>query len=56
MTGVPKKSLLRMLAEYCSDPKEAHALQFLCTKAGRDLYGKLIEASKATLLDMLNVY
>lgn len=32
LTGVPKKSLLRMLAEYCGDATEKHRLLFLCSR------------------------
>ena len=34
LTGPPRKSLLRMLAEYCSDVDEQRTLLFMCSKAG----------------------
>ena len=38
VTSVPRKSLLRLLAEHCADPGERHALLHLCSSGGRAEY------------------
>lgn len=38
VTSVPRKSLLRLLAEHCADPGERHALLRLCSSGGRAEY------------------
>lgn len=56
ITGVPKKSLLRVLAEHCSSREDADALKFLTTRTGRDAYAKYIDAGRPGLLDILNAF
>ena len=38
LTGVPRKSLLRLLGEHCADAGERHALLHLSSRGGRDAY------------------
>ena len=38
LTGVPRKSLLRLLGEHCSDAGERDALLHLSSRDGRDAY------------------
>ena len=39
--GFPKKAVLRTLAEYCQDEKEANLLLFLSSRNGSDAYNRL---------------
>ena len=38
LTGVLRKSLLRLLGEHCADAGERHALLHLSSRGGRDAY------------------
>ena len=38
LTAAPRKSLLRLLGEYCSDAGERDALLHLSSRGGRDAY------------------
>jgi len=53
LTGVPKKSLLRILAEYCSDGGERHRLLHLSSRGGKEEYKSDIAAGQPSLLDLL---
>jgi methionine synthase reductase len=51
-----KKSLLRTLAEYCSDKEDETRLLELCSKEGNEQYMKMIKEDHLSLLDVLNVF
>ena len=53
LTSPPKKSLLRVLAEYCSNPKEKETLMHLCSRDGRKEYMERIVKSHCGFCDVL---
>jgi NADPH-ferrihemoprotein reductase len=53
LTSPPKKSLLRLLAEYCSDEKEKEKLMHLCSREGRADYMKSIIQAHYSFCDVL---
>lgn len=53
LTSPPKKSLLRILAEYCSDSKEKERLMHLCSKEGRKEYMDTIVKSHRAFCDIV---
>ncbi|ELU10569.1 hypothetical protein CAPTEDRAFT_221646, partial [Capitella teleta] len=52
--AVPSKSLLRVLVEHASDPREKRRLQELCSKQGAEHYQTFIRAPELSLLDILH--
>ncbi|KXS18268.1 riboflavin synthase domain-like protein [Gonapodya prolifera JEL478] len=52
LLAAPKKGLLRVLAESCSDPGEKREALFLCSKEGASSY-RALPALQPTLLDLL---
>jgi NADPH-ferrihemoprotein reductase len=56
VTTAPRKSLLRVLAEHCSEETEKNRLLFLCSRQGRDAYATAILAARPTLLDLLTTF
>jgi len=53
LTGPPKKSLLRVLAEHCSDPAEKAALMRLCSREGRQEYMETVLKAPRAFIDVL---
>ena len=48
ITGVPRKSLLRLLAEHCADADEQQRLLLLCSRGGRDAYNAQVAAPRVS--------
>ena len=53
LTGVPKKSLLRMLGEHCSDEADKNQLLYLCSRGGKDAYKAEVTSEQPSVLDLL---
>eukprot|EP00271_Cylindrocystis_brebissonii_P003286 TRINITY_DN1408_c0_g1_i4.p1 TRINITY_DN1408_c0_g1~~TRINITY_DN1408_c0_g1_i4.p1 ORF type:complete len:722 (-),score=109.53 TRINITY_DN1408_c0_g1_i4:140-2305(-) len=53
ITGVAKKGLLRVLAEYCSDDDDKTKLLYLSSRGGKDAYKSQIQEGRPGLLDLL---
>lgn len=51
-----RKSLLRLLAEHCSDSGEKQKLLHLSSRGGREAYALMTEPHSPTLLDLLRQY
>merc|ERR1712137_18136 len=56
LTSLPRKSFLRMLAEYCSVESEKQELIHLASTDGKSVYAQQIEATHPTLADLLDLY
>ena len=56
LTTAARKSLLRVLAEHCSEKADKDRLLLLCSRQGRDEYAKEILAARPTLLDVLDMF
>ncbi|CAG8446332.1 17285_t:CDS:2 [Acaulospora colombiana] len=55
LTSLPRKALLRMMAEYASDKLEKRNLLFLCSKQGAQQFNRLRE-QVPTVLDLLATF
>jgi NADPH-ferrihemoprotein reductase len=53
LSSPPRKALLRVLAEHCSDEKEREALLRLCSHQGTEEYERKIVEPRLTLLEVL---
>ena len=53
VTGCPRKSLLRFLAEHCTNAEEKDALLHLSSRGGRNDYEAQIRSQSPTLLTLL---
>lgn len=53
LTGTPRKSLLRLLAEFTTDATQKHTLLLWCSRGGRDAYAQEVVAAAPSLLDLL---
>ena len=56
ITSVPRKSFLRLLAEFCTDDNDKYSLMELCSRNGRELYNQQIQKAEPGLLDILKKY
>eukprot|EP00963_Diacronema_lutheri_P007204 scaffold630_cov350-Pavlova_lutheri.AAC.15 len=56
ITSIPRKSFLRLLAEFCTDQDDKYALMELCSKSGRELYNQEIQKAEPGLLDILKKF
>ncbi|GJQ08598.1 hypothetical protein GpartN1_g389.t1 [Galdieria partita] len=54
--STPKKSLLRLLGEFCVDDREERALLLLSSDIGRDTYRTLFIRGRVSLLDILMAF
>ncbi|CAI5969520.1 unnamed protein product [Closterium sp. NIES-65] len=54
--GTPKKGLLRILADYCSDRREQQRLLFLSSRGGKDAYKELVMERRPSLLELLRAF
>ncbi|XP_078349683.1 methionine synthase reductase-like [Oculina patagonica] len=54
--SVPSKALIRVMAEYTSNPQEKRRLQELCSKQGASDYTKFIREPGLSLLDFLYAF
>ena len=53
LTSVPRKSLLRLLAEHCGDASDRRALLHLSSRDGRADYAAQVVREQPSLLDLL---
>jgi NADPH-ferrihemoprotein reductase len=53
ITSVPRKSLLRALAEACAESEDRLKLLHLCSRGGRDAYKREMVEEAPTLVDLL---
>ena len=53
LTGPPKKSLLRVLAEHCGDEAEKANLMRLCSREGRQEYLESVVKSRRAAIDVI---
>ena len=54
LTSPPRKSLLRSLAEHCTDPQHARQLLHLSSRQGRDDYMRDIVHDRPSVVDLLH--
>jgi sulfite reductase alpha subunit-like flavoprotein len=52
----PRKTLLRMLGEYTTEPAEHYALLNLCSRGGKMAYDVMIKDDPPTLLELLHKF
>ena len=53
LSSVPRKSVLRLLAEHCLDPGEKRKLLYICSRNGREAYRKCMLEGNPGLLAIL---
>ena len=56
LTGPPRKSLLRLLAEHCGEATERRRLLHLCSRDGREEYATDMLAGRPSLLQLLRQF
>eukprot|EP01025_Chloroclados_australasicus_P048671 TRINITY_DN5522_c0_g1_i6.p2 TRINITY_DN5522_c0_g1~~TRINITY_DN5522_c0_g1_i6.p2 ORF type:complete len:402 (-),score=34.19 TRINITY_DN5522_c0_g1_i6:413-1618(-) len=56
ITGIQRKSLLRLLADHCSNNDEKLQLLLLSSRSGKEQYAKEIIEGQPSLLDLLNKF
>eukprot|EP00884_Botryococcus_braunii_P018195 jgi/Botrbrau1/5059/Bobra.37_1s0024.1 len=53
LTSIPRKSLLRILAEHCTAAGEKRELLKLCSRGGKEAYDSEVRDGRPSLLDLL---
>jgi len=56
ITSLPRKGLLRNMADYCEDPLDAAKLMALCSLEGKALFKTYIEETRPNLLELLQLF
>ncbi|GMH32828.1 hypothetical protein BSKO_00662 [Bryopsis sp. KO-2023] len=56
LTSIPRKTLLRYLAEQCSDQCDKSKLLYLCSRSGKDAYKSYVLDAQPSLLDILSSF
>ena len=54
LTGAPKKSLLRLLADHCSEPSEKRTLTYFSSRGGKEAYQHEVLEHQPSLYDLLS--
>jgi len=56
VTSIPRKTFLRMLAEYCSDELHHQQLLYLSSIGGKETFSVMFELQKPNLLEILTMF
>ncbi|GBG66666.1 hypothetical protein CBR_g66801 [Chara braunii] len=56
ITAIPKKGLLRLLAECCSKPEEKRQLLLWSSRGGKEIFAKQVQEPRLSLLDLLQMH
>lgn len=56
LVSLPRKKFLRLLADRCSDALDKARLLLLTHRAGREAFGRVLEAQRPTLPELLSLF